>query len=68
MNPEVRALITDQRLAAYRRRMLETNSTPIICIGVGHGPQRGQLVVCTLEDLSDGQVGAFLRGAAAMLD
>lgn len=65
MDTSKRDRIIDERLGTYRRRLRETNSTPICCLGVGHGAQSGQLVVCALEDIDDSFLQKCLLFAAS---
>jgi hypothetical protein len=60
--------ICDGRFALWAGKFAEEHATPVLAVGVGHGPKQGQLVLETLEDLSDDVLIAFTRYALKELE
>jgi hypothetical protein len=60
--------ICDGRFAIWAGKFAEEHATPVLAVGVGHGPKQGQLVLETLEDLSDDVLIAFTRYALKELE
>jgi uncharacterized protein (DUF608 family) len=60
--------ICDGRFAIWAGKFAEGYATPVLAVGVGHGPKQGQLVLETLEDLSDDVLIAFTRYALKELE
>ena len=61
-------LIIKDRFTRWRKHLIKGNATPQITIGVGHGWNNGQIVLCCTEDRTDEELILFLRGAADMLE
>lgn len=59
---EIEAICTE-RLGRWRRRLVEEHSTPVFLLGAGHDHKIGQVVLCTLEEMSDSDIADFLYGA-----
>lgn len=60
--------ITAERLAAWERKLVEQNATPIALVGIGQGPNSGAIVVCIPETgISDAEIAQLLRGVANQL-
>jgi hypothetical protein len=68
MSPAERDEIIDERLAYYRRRLIQAHATPMTCIGVGHDHNSGALIVCITEDLPLLQLLVFMKGAVAKVE
>jgi hypothetical protein len=60
--------ICDGQFAVWAENFAREHSTPVLAVGVGHGPKQGQLVLETLEDLSDDVLIAFTRYALKELE
>lgn len=57
--------IINDRFRRWRTHLLKNSATPQITIGIGHrGRNKGQIVVCCVEDLSDEEIAALLLGVA----
>ena len=59
--------ICTERLESWRRQLIEKNATPVVLVAAGHGQMNGTVVICTVENLSDGEVLVFLEGATKLL-
>lgn len=60
--------ITVDRLKGWKKKLAESNATPIALVGVGHEQHRGKLVLCICEDgLTDAEIATMLRGVANQL-
>jgi hypothetical protein len=68
MTTEQCLAICVERLAAWAEGFAEEHSTPVLALGVGHGPNKGQLTLETLEGLSDDILIAFTRYALKELE
>jgi hypothetical protein len=68
MNDAEVARITDERLAAYRRRMLENHATPLVMLGVGRDHRSGEINLCVTGDADMGLVLGLLRFAARQVE
>jgi len=42
--------IAKARLAKWGNQLASQNATPVVLIGIGHGSNSGQVVLCTLEE------------------
>lgn len=51
----IRNIIKD-RFTRWSKHLRKHNATPIITIGVSHGTNSGQLVLCTTEETTNEQV------------
>jgi hypothetical protein len=60
--------ICDGRFALWAGKFAEEHVTPVLAVGVGHGPKQGQLVLETLENLSNDVLIAFTRYALKELE
>jgi hypothetical protein len=67
MTEKDRDEMTEERLGYYRKRMRQQNATPLVCLGIGHGEHKGELVLCATEDLSIEMLRAVLHAAALTL-
>lgn len=61
-NAETRA-VTKDRLAKWAERLGLENATPALLVGIGHGSKSGQIVVVSVEDLTNEYISGFLRYA-----
>lgn len=53
--------ITKERLLGWRKKLSQSNATPIALLGVGHGPNQGQTVVCIPENgLTEAEIGRMM--------
>lgn len=59
--------INATRLASWKDRLDEQNSTPQILIAIGHGRVTGRLMVLTTEDLTNSELIVFMEGAIRQL-
>ena len=64
---EVKA-ICDERLGRWTQRLVGEHATPVLLLGVGHDHKSGQLVVLTMEEVSNLELVLFARGAVAKLE
>jgi hypothetical protein len=51
------------RLGEWQLRLREENATPALCVGIGRGDKSGNLVVCSVADLTNAQIKALLMYA-----
>lgn len=56
------------RLNRWGQRLISSNATPIILVGVGHGPNQGDIVLCTLEDMPDEYLELLLDYTATKIN
>lgn len=56
--------INVERLGNWTHKMVSSHATPMLLIGVGHDHVSGKRVICTLEDMRDDVVTAFLLETA----
>lgn len=68
MDSEEIKAICDERLGSWTNRLVGEHATPILLVGVGHDHKKGDLVLCTLEDLDDMELLLFLQGAVHKLE
>jgi heme oxygenase len=53
--------ITKDRLLGWRKKLAQSNATPIALLAVGHGPNNGQTVLCIPEDgLTEAEIGRMM--------
>lgn len=65
MNPQQ---ITTERLRGWQKRLSDQNATPLALVGVGHGQNHGQLILCIPENgPSDAEIAGMLRSVANQL-
>jgi hypothetical protein len=55
------AAICDERLGRWKQRLIEQHSTPLVMLAVGHDQKSGQLLVLTLEEVSEHTLVRALR-------
>lgn len=55
----IRGIIKD-RFTRWTKHLRKNNATPIITIGVAHGANAGQLVVCTTEETTNAELMILL--------
>jgi len=58
---EIRSICAE-RLGKWQERLVSEHSTPVLLLGVGHDSKKGQMVVVTLEDMSDNDLFLFVDG------
>lgn len=58
----IRAIVED-RLRLWTEVLVPRLTTPVVLVGVGHGPNSGVLHVETVEEISDRDVRYFLQFA-----
>lgn len=56
-----------ERLAKWSADLAEETATPLVLIAVRHDDPRGQLVVCTEDDVSDDALVDLLVGTAQLI-
>lgn len=59
-NKEIEA-ICDERWRRWTERLIEQHSTPLVLLGVGQDSKSGQVTICTLEEMTDGEILLFLE-------
>ena len=59
--------INAERLAKWKRHLIQAHSTPAVLVGIGHDHAKGNLVVCTVEDFSNRELVSILRHALSMM-
>lgn len=67
MNPDEIEDICSVRLEGWTKRLTQEHSTPVLLLGVGHDHKKGQLVICTTEEMTDRDIQLFLEGALMQL-
>jgi hypothetical protein len=59
--------ICQERLGRWTKRLVEEHSTPVVLVAVGHDHKKGQLTICTTEEMTDPEIKLFLEGALSRL-
>lgn len=61
--------ITKDRFERWTKRFVQASATPMLAIGVGHGPFSGNIVIVTLEneEISMAVIRGLLRDALRQL-
>ncbi|MCU1338802.1 MAG: hypothetical protein JWO19_4383 [Bryobacterales bacterium] len=52
-----------ERLEEWAKQLADRNATPLLVMGLGHGPTEGELHVFTMQGLSNGELSLFLAFA-----
>lgn len=67
MTKDKAGAITRDRLARWGAILKEHVATPVLVLGVGHGPKAGELSVCCTEDMSNEQLLLFVKAAFELI-
>lgn len=59
--------ICDTRLGSWKKRLVQSQATPIALLGMGHDWNSGKLIFCTTEDMPTDQIILTLLSAAKSL-
>ncbi len=59
--------VNRDRLDRWSRRLTSSGATAVCLVGVGHGPNSGDLVLCTVEDMTDADLVDLLASAIITL-
>lgn len=68
MSGKTLASITRGRLDDWRQTLEDANATPIVMLGVGHGPTEGELHIFFPENASYNAVRNILRTALGEIE
>ncbi len=60
--------ICKERLASWTDRLVEQQSTPLMLLGMGHDHKEGQLLILTVEDISDKDAASILKSALSKFE
>lgn len=67
MTPEELEKIYAERMEQWKPAFLEKNATPVLMLGVGHGPNQGDLVLQTMKELDNATLAGFIVAILAEL-
>jgi hypothetical protein len=59
--------ICTERLNGWKKDLIADHATPIVLVGVGHDNKSGQIVVCTVKEMQDGEIIILLNSALDQL-
>ena len=60
MNREKAKQVTRDRLHRWGAYLADNISTPVLLVGIGHGPEMGTVRLCATEDSTHAKLEAFL--------
>jgi hypothetical protein len=67
MTSEEIKTICQERLGSWQERLVESHATPAVLLGVGHDQHSGDIVICTVEEMSNENIILFLQDALTKL-